>query len=253
MKKTLVNGVEGAGVPADDLGLLQGWSVFETLRTYGDRTFRYDAHMARLAQSARLAQLPAPHRATLDAEVAQVLAPDHVIRITLTGSGHRIVSSKPVDPSYAGRPITMGVAEMPPPKWLSGLVKHGNRMAWTLAAQTLKVQEIMIVDTHGAVLEANRSNIIAVIDGELITPPVDGRSLDGITRGAMLDAADTAGIPLKEAPFKHDAPFEELYACSSLKELSPVATLDGTPVGGGPRGDALYRAFKALRDDTLDP
>ena len=62
-------GGSGPGVPAGsgrpaldplDLALVRGEAVFEALRTYGGRPFRLDAHLARLAASARAIELPLP-------------------------------------------------------------------------------------------------------------------------------------------------------------------------------------------------
>src|SRR5215208_2317569 len=59
----------GAGAPSGagrvaldplDLALVRGEAVFEALRTYGGRPFRLDAHLERLAASARAIELPLP-------------------------------------------------------------------------------------------------------------------------------------------------------------------------------------------------
>src|SRR5919107_6297999 len=43
-----------------DLALVRGEAVFEALRTYGGRPFRLEAHLERLAASARAIELPLP-------------------------------------------------------------------------------------------------------------------------------------------------------------------------------------------------
>lgn len=80
---------------ADDEGFLRGRAVFETLRVYGGRPFRLEAHLERLRRSAAAVALPEPDlealaRLGLDA-VAAAGQPDAVLRFFWTpgreGSG----------------------------------------------------------------------------------------------------------------------------------------------------------------------
>ena len=54
----------------------------------------------------------------------------------------------------------------------------------------------------------------------------DGRILQGITRSGLLDAAKEGGIPLEVRPLHYTEPIDELYATSTLKEMSAVIQLD---------------------------
>ena len=93
--------------------------------------------------------------------------------------------------------------------------------------------------------EANRSNVFVVRDGIVLTPPDDGRILQGVTRDGLIEAGRAAGIPIHETPVAA-GPCDELYLCSTLKELSPVIALDGSPsAGAGPVGTRLLAAFQA--------
>ena len=48
------------------------------------------------------------------------------------------------------------------------------------------------------------------------------------------------------APLRIDTRFDELYICSTLKELAAVDQLDDRKIGGGPFGSALHTAFQEL-------
>lgn len=245
---TLINGASDGRVPSDDLGLLRGWSVFETLRTYGRRPFRLDHHLRRLQTSARLMEIPLEGLDVITAEVEALLAEDVWIRILLTGSGTRVITSEPIDPTRIGRPLRAAGVVMEPSEWMPGVVKHGCRAPWIVASRRKGVDEVFLLDRDRHILEANRSNVIAARDGALHTPPLDGRQLEGVTRGAMLDAARRVGLAVVEAPLPVDAPLEELYVCSTLKELAPVAELDGRVISPtfGPLGRRLHQAFGDL-------
>ena len=85
------------------------------------------------------------------------------------------------------------------------------------------------------------------MDNVLITPPLDGRLLQGVTRGAVLDAAQCAGVPAVENPLDLSAQVDELYLSSTLKELAPVVALDGAPApGAGPIGKRVRDALRTL-------
>ena len=55
----------------------------------------------------------------------------------------------------------------------------------------------LLFDEDGSVLEATWANVFAVIEGRLWTPPLDGRILPGVTRGAVLDEAVDCAVPLR--------------------------------------------------------
>ena len=240
-----VDGVEGAGLPGDDPGFTRGWNAFETFRTYGYEPFRLKEHLDRLDASCDQMELPG-QRAQVEAEIQSHMFEDSVYRVTLTGGGRRVLHIFDVDVARIGAPVTSAMFPFLPVGSLPGTVKHGSRAAWMLAARQLGVTEVLFVD-EGRILEANRSNVFAVINGELWTPPLDGRQLAGITREAMIEAAARARLTLREEPVAVDAPFEELYLSSTLKELAPVVQLNGQPgPGPGPVGAALLRAFRVL-------
>lgn len=243
----LVDGIEGAQVPADDPGLLLGWTAFDTLRCYGRIPFRLEAHLARLAASAQALGLASPDLGLLRAEIAQVAAPDVRIRLTLTAGGRRIVDGAPIPAGTVGRDVAVMRLVWAPGHALPSTVKHGSRLAWALAAQSAGVDEVLLVDGQGLVLEASRSAVVAVVDGAIRVSPLDGRQLASITRQALQEAAVQAGLPVQVAPLRADLGVDELYLASTLKELSPVVSIDGAPgPGGGPVGRELHAAFRAL-------
>ncbi|HJN76916.1 MAG TPA: aminotransferase class IV [Myxococcota bacterium] len=244
MKRCLVNGEERSCIPADDPGFLRGLVCFDTMRTYGRIPFRLAAHMARLEASAAEMGIDCPTAAVLE-DVHALLETDVWIRVTLTAGGIRVVQAASVDPDRTGRGVHCARLPVLPSPYLRGSVKHGSRAAWVLSAEKLGVDEVLFV-ADGEILEANRSSVIAVLDGVLVTPVADGRLLDGVTRRSMLDAAARAGLQMRVGVVPADADFEELYLASTLKELSPVLTLDGAEIGGGDVGESLHSAFRQL-------
>ncbi len=242
----LVNGQVAAGLPADDPGLERGLAIFETWRTYGRSPFRLEAHLGRLTDSANTMGIALPPRELILHEISYTLGQDVSQRLTLTAGGNRVLHTRPIDAARLGRPVTLGGLEWAGLGDLPGSVKHCLRAPWMMASRRLGVEEVLLVDPAGWLLETDRSNVFAVVDGVLVTPPAEGRILDGVTRRALIEVARELGLPLQVRPVRRDERFEELYVSSTLKELAPVSTLNGRPIGGGPLGEALYAGFRAL-------
>jgi len=249
-----VNGVRDGGVPGDDPGLTRGLNIFETLRTYGVVPFGLEAHLDRLYASAASMDIEPPPRAVVRQTFLDVCRPNVWIRYTLTAGGNRILQTAPVDLTRIGAPLRVATLPWITPPELSGAVKHGSRAAWVLAARRRGVDEVLLVAPGGDIHEANRTNVVPVIDGVLRTPPLDGRQLSGVTRSALLAAAEEHGLVLEERPINVADTLQELYLTSTLKEMAPVVAVDGVPgPGGGPLGEALHAAFRARVADTVGP
>lgn len=232
---------------ADDPGLTLGLSVFETLRTYGRAPFRLERHLERLAESAGATGIVCPSPRVLSEEILAVIAAlpgECNVRVTLTAGGARIVRAMPLDAARGLARCATAVFE--PPAWLPGAVKHTSRAGSALVVPLYGVSEVIWVDRAGLLLEGTRSNVLAVREGELWTPPLDGRILAGVTREALLEEARALGLVVHEAPCPVDGGWDELYLCSTLRELQPIVELDGRAAPGeGPVGRALLAAFQA--------
>ncbi len=105
----------------------------------------------------------------------------------------------------------------------------------------------------GFVTEGAASNLFIVEGGVLITPPKSPLLLPGITRDVIVELAGVHGLECRQENISlarfHSA--DEVWLSSSTKEVIPVTTIDGEPVGDGAPGPVwhrmreLYTAFKA--------
>jgi len=176
--------------------------VFTSLAVTDGTTHRLAEHLARLDGSVRelFGKGPPP---ALDAELAAFLAekPSGRLRITVRPAGgplRAIVEVLPVDqPPDQVRLRSAEVAGgFGPHKWLDRRLLAERARSAVLEPD----EQLLIVDVDGAVLETDRANIFAVIDGVLHTPPADGRLLPGVTRNAVLRAARDEGLAVRATP-----------------------------------------------------
>ncbi len=230
------------GLPVDDPALTAGGTIFETLRLHRGRLLRLPQHLRRFARG--VAWLGGPP-VEVGAVAAACLAaaadwpePDGVLRLTRSAGGRQWIWVRPAPPPRAQ--AACATRPGPPIPWLPGDVKHGARLALARAPADAGVDEVLWTDAGGHLIEGTWSNLWAAVDGELRTPPADGRLLPGVTRAALLGLAAEVGLRAREAPLPAGAAVHELYLSSSVHGLVPVVAVDGRPApGAGPLGRAL--------------
>jgi branched-chain amino acid aminotransferase len=277
----LVVQIDGVSTPAGeakvsvfDRGFLYGDSVFETIRTYGARPFALAEHLARLERSAELVFIPLPVPvATLAAEVESAVAEagneESYVRLMITrGQGEL-----GLDPALAEQPrrvlIVGPLKKLPQELYEQGAAvvtfrvqrpsdatpaegaKIGNYLVAVLAMRAARqagAQEALVVANGERVIEGASSNVFAVQGGVLITPPLEAGILPGITRDRVLRAATELGLSVRfECPTLPELlKMDEVFVCSSIRELLPVVRVDGEPIAGGEPGPLTRRLHEAF-------
>ncbi|MCA1711232.1 MAG: aminotransferase class IV [Actinobacteria bacterium] len=241
---------------ADDLGVLRGESVFETMRIANGRPAFVDAHLQRLHRSAaRLAMdLPAGIERLFDAHGVS----EGVLRIVCTkgGTAYALVSDIPAE-TLRGREqgvraitLTLGVpaglrAQAP---WLLGGVKatsYAVNMATLRHAHDEGVDDAIWLSTDGEVLEAPTATVAWVKDGVLVTPPAgEVAVLPGTTVAVALGLLTTP-YEVRRGTADELRAADEVLMLSSVRGIAPVVELDGRGLGTGPVTAALRDAFEA--------
>lgn len=203
--------------------------VFETLLVHGGQAVELEAHLARLEAS--LVELFPEHMAP-ELDIAEIPLEHGAMRIDLAPEGDRLDAEVSFRKIAGGREKTalnsFAVA--------GGLGRHKWRdRALVDAAQARLGGLPLIVDTDGAILEAARANVFAVRNDALLTPPLDGRILPGVTRMRVLALGQTLGIECHERPLSRRELLEadEVFLTGSVRGIERVAHLDGVPLHDG--------------------
>lgn len=104
----------------------------------------------------------------------------------------------------------------------------------------------LLIGADGAVLEAGRANVFAVIDGVLATPPLDGRILPGTARAATVEMAGELGIEVIARPLTLEDLHRsgEVFLTSSVRGVRPARSLDGEPLPGHATTDRLATTLR---------
>jgi branched-chain amino acid aminotransferase len=108
-----------------------------------------------------------------------------------------------------------------------------------------------MLNHKGEIAECTGDNIFLVRDGILLTPPNDAGILEGITRQAVIELAQAAGITVREiALTRHDVYVaDECFLTGTAAEVIPVVKVDSRQIGSGKPGpitDSLREQFHKL-------
>lgn len=106
-------------------------------------------------------------------------------------------------------------------------------------------QEILLFDRDGNLTEGSSVNAFIVKDGVIATPPLSNKILPGITRYVLLSIlAKYSDIKVEEREISKEEVLaaDEVWITSSSKEVAPVISIDGKPVGSGTVGDVWLQA-----------
>jgi branched-chain amino acid aminotransferase len=259
-----------------DHGLLYGDGVFEGIRFYRGRVFRLEEHILRLFHSARAIMLEVPWSAeeicrfTCETVAANGLQDGYIRLVVTRGCGSLglspylckqpsmfIIASTialyPEECYRDGLSLITCATRRPSPGALSPQVKSlnylNNVMAKVEALQAGAMEGLML-NEQGYVAECTGDNLFLVKAGMLLTPPVSDGALDGITRGVILELADTLGVPKQERSLTRYDIFtaDECFLTGTAAEVIPVVSLDQRPIGDGKPGRLTMRLLEAFHE-----
>ena len=245
----LVNGGQTHYVDVNDRGLHYGDGLFETLRIENAEPCYWPQHLQRLLQGCRQLLIPEPDIDLLHAEalkVSQGMAQGVLKIIVSRGAGQR--GYKPPTPTQASRilmslpfPAELLLRQRQGLKVMFcntplachpslGGIKHLNRLEQVLAAAELEAPEIdegIMLDLAGTVIEATMNNVFLVKNGEVHTPDLERCGVYGIMRQRVLELLERLAIPCKIRTIqpKELLQADELFLSNSVMGVRPIVQL----------------------------
>ena len=270
-----------------DRGFLYGEAVYENLRTYGGVPFLFDQHLRRLRRSAAFLGIPlevSDREITKRLEATRSAAgtgSEHSLRLILTAGPEggkpvllilvRPLLPLPVDPEREGVGVRLTGWRRTAGGGLPPEVKTNNLLVARLAvreAQAVGAHEALLTNAAGELTEGATSNVFAVRDGAVLTPPLASGLLPGITRRLVCRVFGKLGIPCRETPLSPAAlaGADEAFLTSSSREILPIAwtapargttedsagtTRRRQPVGNGRPGPLSLRGLRRYRVEVM--
>lgn len=249
-----INGkIEPAKKPVvlvNDIGFLRGYGVFDFMRTYNGKIFRYPEHYRRFVNSAKLLGLKVTIK---EKDLEQIIyklikkngLKDASVRLLMTG-GPAIdgLSFNPQTPTFVI--LIEDIYELSTKLFKNGaklitfdyqrLIPEAKNLnyiwAVKLQAEKKKRGAIEILYTSsGEILECSTSNFFLVKKGKVITTRAG--ILHGITRQVVMELARKLKLEVVERPIKVSElkTADEAFITATNKNILPIIKIDlSTPL-----------------------
>ena len=257
-----------------DRGFIFGDGIYEVVPVYGRKPFRMAQHLARLERSLGSLRIRNPHTAAEWEALVQKLIDtspqseqfvylqvtrgvakrDHAFPladITPTVFG---MTSTFVRPDAAQREQGIKAVSMPDERWLHCEIKSTSLLGNVLAKQHAvdnNVQEVVMF-RDGFLSEGSSSNIWVVKNGTIVAPLKNNLILEGIRYGFIEGLAAARKLPIEIRPVTEAEVLaaDELMLSSATKEILPIVTYNGKPVGSGKPGP-VYAQLRKEYDEAI--
>jgi len=263
--------VAEARISPFDRGFLYADGAYELMPVYAGRPFRFEAHRERMTRSLGEIFIRDPHtpeewHAILGDLVAANGGGDQYIYWQVTrgaenGRNHAPLPDIPrtvfafcaplpvISPSVLERGVACITTN--DTRWARCDIKSVSLLANVLLRQLSidanAAETILLRD--GDMMEASSSAVHVVIDGEIRTPPRSKKILPGTTRSVMEEMSTRAAIPFRATRITESELRDatEIWISAATREIQPVTTLDGRPVGTGKPGPLWRRVYDELQ------
>lgn len=252
-----INGVlsEAADARIDpaDRGFTLGDGIFETIVVRRNAVRHLAAHLARFKRGADLLGIPLPGDDNaianmIGATIVGNKATEGVVRMTLTrGPGARGI----VPPANPQPTLLITIAPLPPEAEPAKVIvatstrrnehsplsriKHLNYLDNILArqeAEKARADDAILLNTACRVTESTVANVFVLVDGFMLTPPLEDGALPGIMRAEVIKLARAEERTITPEMLKRSS---EVFLTNSLG-VRPVTHIDGQAIGDGEPG-----------------
>jgi para-aminobenzoate synthetase/4-amino-4-deoxychorismate lyase len=215
----------GGGITWDSSPVAEYEDLLETMRLEDGRYPLLERHLARLTSSAehlsRSADVDAVRRA-LAAHAAENASGVHRVRLTVAANGKpSLTSTRLTRESSDPAPWRVSLAAEPvDASDTFRFHKTTHRASHERASRHFPdADDVLLWNTDGYLTELTRANLVAELDGELVTPPVEHGLLAGVQRARLLDEGMIREMPLRREDI---ASFTRCWAVNAVRGMVPI-------------------------------
>jgi branched-chain amino acid aminotransferase len=254
------------------VGFLNGWGVFSTIRIAQRVLFAFERHYARMRRDAERLRVPFAFSAEELEEMLLILADangvmDATLRVAIVRNRGGIWEGPHIhrdadliaftaDLTDWGKGVKLSY--MPNARYgaspFSGLktTSWAQNLVWYEEAHERGFDENILLNEHGEVSECTSANIFIITGEQVWTPPLDSSGcLPGVTRAILLEEIQVAGLTIAERRLTpQDLELsEQVFITSSTRDLLPVMEIDSQPLPQAP--EKLFRLQQAFAEYRL--
>ncbi|MCW8810945.1 MAG: D-amino-acid transaminase [Ignavibacteriaceae bacterium] len=259
-----------------DRGFLFADGVYESIRTYNRKLFRYEDHLERLKRSLKETRIDFDNFNSIKNIIYDIIKKNNIEKESLVylqitrGSAQQRTHSFPMEKTTPTLFISVKefkedneeqskgvkVILQEDVRWLRCDIKSTSLLPVVLANQKASEEDAAeaILVRDGMITEGTHTNFFAVKDETVFTAPKSRLILDGITRKVVLEFCEKFKMDFKEEFIDKDdlKNFTEFFITSTTKELTPVTMIDYWQINNGEPGKitkALQSVFKKVTED----
>ena len=257
---------------AGQVGLLNGWGVFSTLRVADGVLFAFERHWERMHRDAMKVHVPFPQdQAQLKADLHRLVeangAWNSTLRVMVVRNRGGMFEGPDVEREFDvlaftkdlnpwGSDVRLGLKPNArhAANEFSGckILSWSQNLTWYEEAHQRGFDEVVLLNERGEVSECTSANIFATIGGQVLTPPLDSGCLPGVTRELLLDVVRIPGITVTEralmpGDLEHA---DQVFITSTTRDLLPAVSIEGLKIQN--RGDVVHQLVTALEDFRAD-
>lgn len=251
---------EKAAISPNDRGFIFADGVYEVIKYYNGKPFRFDDHINRLRRSLSELEIDYHSVSSLQSVFTWLLKENNMtgihagIYVQITRGENKRVHYFPEDI----RPTVYAFAfELPSSKenlekgisvithedirWQRCDIKSvsllPNTMLFNKAVKTGAGECILIRD--GWVTEATHSSVLGIKNGVIIAHPDSNLVLPGITKKVILEICEANDITVEERKFSEEELYEmdELIIAGTGSEITPVILVNKNNIGNKKPGE----------------
>ncbi len=258
-----------------------GSAVFEGIRCYGTprgpAIFRLEDHLQRMVTSCKIYRMDLPY--SVDEMVAACcelvernqMESCYIRPMVLRGYGAAgmVPLESPIEVYLPCWPWGAYLGEGALENGVDACISSWNRVSPNtipamakvagnyLSGQLIKMEALqngfaegIALSTDGMVSEGSGQNVFVVHKGVVVTSPLNGTLLAGITRESILTLAGDLGIPVHEQVLPREALYgaDEVFLSGTASEVTPVRSVDRIAIGNGKRGPITQRIQQRFLD-----
>jgi len=254
-----------------DRGFLFADGVYEAIRTYHGKLFRYGDHLERLKKSLQGIRLEFQNVDGIEQIIYELIKRNTIanemlvyLQVTRGASFPRMHSfpNEKVEPT-----IFISIQELKEKpeeqqngikvilqediRWMRCDIKSVSLLPAILANQKAveaNAAEAILV-RNGLITEGTHTNFFGVRNGEVVTAPLSNLILDGVTRKVVLEICKKAGVKIREEYITSDElkSYDEFFVTSTTKEITPVIMIDDWTIANGKPGTLTVQLLEKFK------
>jgi branched-chain amino acid aminotransferase len=259
---------------AGQVGLLNGWGVFSTLRVADGVLFAFERHWERMHRDAAKVRVPFPgDPAELKSQLLRLVEANSAWNSTLRVMVVRnrggmfegpdmerdfdvLAFTKDLNPWGNGVRLAIKPHARYAENEFSGckILSWSQNLTWYEEAHQRGFDEVVLLNERGDVSECTSANIFAATGGEVYTPPLNSGCLPGVTRELLLDVVRVPGIKVMERALKPQdlERADQVFITSTTRDLLPAVFIEGLNTNNrGSVVDPLVKALEEYRQDYV--